>query len=85
MAAVNKAADADALTNIQIVYRRSNGTDAPNDFVPGNQRIDGHTPVVVHEMKISMTDTTKVDIDLNVAKASLSPLNTVWDELFSSS
>jgi hypothetical protein len=79
-AAFDKATNADVLTYRQVRNLRPNGSNATDDLVPWHKRIAGHAPVILHKMQIGVTDATEIDVDQDISRAGLAPVDCVGDK-----
>ena len=60
-AAFGKPTETDAVARDKIFNHRTNGLDATNDFVSGDERIGGKAPLVAEHAEIRVTDAAIFD------------------------
>jgi len=65
-AAFGKPAETDAVARDKIFNHRTNGLDAANDFVSGNERIGGKAPLVAKHAEVRVADAAVFDADVDM-------------------
>jgi hypothetical protein len=65
-AAFGKPTETDAVAGDKIFNHRTNGLDAANDFVSGNERIGGKAPLVAEHAEIRVADAAVFDADVDM-------------------
>jgi hypothetical protein len=68
-AAFGKPAEPDAVAGDKIFNHRTNGLDAANDFVSGDERVGGKAPLVAEHAEIRVTDAAVFDADVDMLGA----------------
>src|SRR4051812_2999949 len=68
-AAVDHAADADALTHLELAHTRAHGGHLPDDLVTGNARVLRARPLTAHRVQIGVAHAAIEDVDLDVVWA----------------
>ena len=65
-AAFGKPSETDAVAGDKIFNHRTNGLNAANDFVSGNERIGGKAPLVAEHAEIRVADAAVFDADVDM-------------------
>ncbi len=58
-------AEADAITDVEVLHARPDGADAAGHLMARNQGVIGHAPVVLEHAEIAVADATMFNIDVN--------------------
>jgi len=66
LAAVDDAADADEIGDLEAGHLRANGRHATDDFVSGHAGEQRAFPLGAHLMEVGVTDAAEGDVDLHV-------------------
>jgi hypothetical protein len=65
-AAIDHAADAGEITDLQALYIATDSSDAPDDLVTWDTRVQNAGPFATRGMKIGMTDAAVQDVDRDI-------------------
>ena len=65
-AAFGKPAETNAIAGDKIFNHRTNGLDAANDFVSGDERVGRKAPLVAEHAEIRVADAAVFDADVNM-------------------
>jgi hypothetical protein len=68
-AAFGKPAEPDAVAGDKIFNHRTNGLDAANDFVSGDERVGRKAPLVAEHAEIRVADSAVFDADVDMLGA----------------
>ena len=75
LAAVDEAADADRVADLEALDVAADRGDVADDLVPRHARIQGAGPLGAHRVQIRMADAAIGDFDLHVARTGLAALD----------
>jgi hypothetical protein len=70
-AAVDHAADADPVADLELRHIVADRRDHARDLVSGHQRIDGVAQVVLHDVQVGVADAREPDVDGHVVGAGI--------------
>jgi hypothetical protein len=73
---VHHAANGGEITRLELGYSRAGFSDAANDLVAGNARVDGRhraTPFVARLVEVRMTNSTEEYLDLDIVLGWIAP------------
>jgi hypothetical protein len=75
LAAVDHAANADCVADVEAGNLIADGTHATNNLVTRDRGIECPGPFGAHRVQIRVANTAISDLDLNIMRARLTPLN----------
>ena len=76
---VHQAPDADRVADLVLRHLVADRDHAADDLVPGDGRVRHRAPLAADEVKIGVADAAEADLDADVARAGLAPLDPLVD------
>ena len=80
-AAIDHAADADEIALFEADDIAADLCSAAENFVTANNRIDCAAPFIARHVQVGMADAAKQDVDLNIVRRGVPPLDRDWAQL----
>jgi hypothetical protein len=77
---INNYANRSDVTSLEFFRRRANSRHAANNFVTGDQRINGLAPLVARHVQIGVTDAAIENLDRNFRGAGLASGESKWSK-----